>query len=46
MRDQFLGRVPGDVDVEVNCDIFRVLTYNVCVSSWGERYCKINTNSL
>ena len=44
VRDQFLGKVPGDVDVEVDCDIFRV--YNVCVSSWGERNCKINTNSL
>ena len=44
MRDQFLERVPGDVDVEVDCDIFRV--YNVCVSSWGEKNCQINTRTL
>ena len=44
VRDQFLGKVPGDVDVEVDCDIFRV--YNVCVSSWGEQNCQINTRTL
>ena len=44
VRDQFLGKVPGDVDVEVDCDTFRV--YNVCVSSWGEKNCQINTRTL
>ena len=44
VRDQFLGKVPGDVDVEVDCDIFRV--YDVCVSSWGEENCQINTRTL
>ena len=41
---QFLGKAPGDVDMEVDCDIFRV--HNVCVSSWGEKNCRINTRTL
>ena len=44
VRDQFLGKIPGDVDVEVDCDIHRV--YNVCVSSWGKQNCQINTRTL
>ena len=40
VRDQFLGRVPGDVDVEVNCRIHRV--YEICNSTWGMENCKIN----
>ena len=44
VRDQFLGKIPGDVDMEVDCDIFRV--YNVCVSLWGETNCQINTRTL
>jgi hypothetical protein len=40
VRDQFLGRIPGDVDVEVNCDINRV--YEVCLANWGEENCVLN----
>ena len=44
VRDQFLGRQPGDVDVEADCNIYRV--YNICIATWGEQNCIINENSL
>lgn len=44
VRDQFLGRQPGDVDVEANCDIYTV--YSVCITTWGEKNCKINNVTL
>jgi hypothetical protein len=40
VRDQFLGRMPGDVDVEVNCDVNRV--YEICLANWGEENCVLN----
>ena len=43
VRDQFLGRVPRDVDVEVDCSIERLL--EVCVNTWGAHNCRRSTGS-
>ena len=43
VRDQFLGRVPGDVDVEVNCNVDRV--YDICKATWGNENCIKNNRT-
>ena len=43
VRDQFLGRVPGDVDVEVDCDVDRV--YDICKATWGNENCIKNNRT-
>ena len=43
VRDQFLGRMPGDVDVEVNCDVSAV--YQTCVTNWGRENCVLNSGT-
>ena len=38
VRDQFLGRTPRDVDVEVDCPIEELV--EVCVATWGAHNCR------
>ena len=44
VRDMFLARMPGDVDVEADCDVNEV--YRICTETWGERNCLINTETM
>ena len=37
VRDQFLGRAPNDVDVEVDCTIPTVV--GICKQNWGDGNC-------
>ena len=38
VRDQFLGRTPRDVDVEVDCPIEKLV--EVCTAAWGAHNCR------
>ena len=40
VRDQFLGRKPGDVDAEVDCEAERV--NEICCRTWGDENCQYN----
>lgn len=44
VRDMFLARMPGDVDVEADCHINDV--YRICTEAWGEQNCMINTETM
>lgn len=44
VRDQFLRRMPADVDVEAHCDIHDV--QRICMETWGGGNCTINENTL
>ena len=37
IRDQFLQKLPGDLDMETNCD--RELFNDICMKQWGARNC-------
>ena len=44
VRDQFLGRPPNDVDVEVDCTISMVI--NICKENWGDNNCGKETDTI
>ena len=44
VRDQFLGRAPNDVDVEVDCTIATVV--NICKENWGDNNCGKETDTI
>ena len=44
VRDQFLGRAPNDVDVEVDCTISTVVS--LCKQNWGDGNCGKETNAI
>ena len=44
VRDQFLGRAPNDVDVEVDCTISTVVT--LCKQNWGENNCGKESDTI
>ena len=44
VRDQFLGRPPNDVDVEVDCTISMVA--NICKENWGANNCGKDTDTI
>ena len=44
VRDQFLGRAPNDVDVEVDCTIPNVVS--ICKQNWGDGNCGQDTDSI
>lgn len=44
VRDQFLGRAPNDVDVEVDCTISTVVT--LCRQTWGDNNCGKETDTI
>ena len=44
VRDQFLGRAPNDVDVEVDCTTSAVVT--LCKQNWGENNCGKETDTI
>ena len=43
VRDQFLGALPGDLDMETNCK--REYFKEVCVAWWGEQNCQSGTTA-
>lgn len=43
VRDQFLGRTPRDVDVEVDCPIEKLV--EVCIEAWGPHNCRRSPGS-
>ena len=43
VRDQFLGRTPRDVDVEVDCSIEKLV--EVCIEAWGAHNCRHSPGS-
>ena len=44
VRDQFLGKTPNDVDVEVDCSISTVIT--ICKQNWGQENCGKETDTI
>lgn len=44
VRDQFLGKTPNDVDVEVDCTISTVVT--ICKQNWGNGNCGKETDTI
>ena len=44
VRDQFLGRAPNDVDVEVDCTIATVVI--ICKENWGDNNCGKETDTI
>jgi hypothetical protein len=44
VRDQFLGRAPNDVDVEVDCTIASVV--NICKQNWRDDNCGKETDTI
>ena len=38
VRDQFLGRQPGDIDMELSCETEQILS--ICIQEWGPANCK------
>lgn len=44
VRDQFLGRAPNDVDVEVDCSITTVV--RICKREWGQMNCGEESDNI
>ena len=43
VRDQFLGRTPRDVDVEIDCELQDII--DICVQTWGQHNCRNSPGS-
>ena len=40
VRDQFLGRKPNDIDMDLSCTTEEV--YSICIQNWGKTNCRKN----